>query len=303
MEELPFYSFWQEFVDDNVGRDKELNILIGIGTSGVTNPKQVYNYLQDKLTKTYKNKAFFILLIDGEYKKVDERDISMGPFLKKIEIPDGPTFGFSTIQDAPENERYVKAKDLLGNYLYIWGENLPTAYNHLEKFGLLRNSSKGPYAYGKDCEPIERPREFYNALLAFFSKDNISNIYVFNQAHQNSSGYIRSRTQKYTGDLFRNELRILRAFDGNPLGANEIRSSMIGDGMYFDRFCEFLHILWKSQKPIYILTDMGSRGAIQEERIYQRAPNQGGRRKTKKSKRSKRSQSRRRRTIYALGFK
>lgn len=319
MESLPFYEFWQQFVDDN--REKNINILIGIGVSGETNPKEMYQFFRKKLVSDdkYKEDAYFILLIDPVYKisaeneRFDEmqrehanrRKDSMIPFLELFDIPDGAHFQFQTNDDVPMNERYIKAIDTYRNYLYLWGVSLETGYNYLEKYSELRNNELGPYEYGKNCAPIsEEHREVYDGLQDFFKQEPIKNIYVYNQFVQETQrGYLKSRRNKYTGTRFQNQYRVLREDNGVAPGRNETYSGLPYDNVYFERMCEFLNALWKSRKPVYILTRSreGFIRFLEEERIYQEAPNTvGGRqRKNRQTKkvRQRKSQSRRRRTV------
>lgn len=215
---------------------------------------------------------------------------------------------FTTNVDASEDQRYIKAKDGRGNYLYLWGTMIPTAYDNMAKYSELRNDAAGPYEYGKLCTIKQEPeatRNFYTQLKPFFEVAELNNIYVYNQAHYitRAPDYtysINARTRYYKGPSFTDSPRIVKVDNIRnqiPRGSRIPSAHIMNLGVYFESFCELLYCLYESRKPIYLLNLQEDN--LQEKRIYERGLQQGGRprRKTKKGRTSKRSYSRRKRTV------
>lgn len=298
---LPFASVWNRFVERNAG--KEIVLLFGIGTSGSSDINKMMLFAEDKRALN-ERLAFFYLCVDNEYSRTDEigdsnRQTSMEPVL-------GPDLFDTVIEGVPRGRRYIHASNPSGDGMYLWGALLPTAYNKLEKYSQLRNDDAGPYEYGKHCNLENTPEvhSFYTPLLSFFRDPRISQIYVYNQGGYDTTlgGFERSRNEYYSGQEFRNEMRVIQIINMEEYVRRPSHLRMgfakITEGQYFESFCEVLYCLYQSEKPVYLLKRQQGSQLLQESPLYNvvAAALFGG-------KRSKSRSQSRRRTVKSLGRK
>lgn len=291
--DLPFYSYYQEFLTVNAG--KKIQLVIGIGTSGSRNVSDMMDFVNEAFSE--KNVASFILLIDDVYTDKERRKNSIERILQ---MPD------SMASNNPnfESTKYVADDDIIKiknnkNFIYVWGVELQSNYtqhtandNEIKLYAKARNHLNGPYEYGKDCKLSEENTElkkFYQRLLIFFKDTNIQNIYVYNQAWWMSTlwDYVRNSNTYYKGPLFDGKEKRLKKVPPPPPTHNGPRSSLeIMIGQYYEGFCEFLWCLWKSNKMVYKLLKEGI--FLRTSEMFRRLPQYGGQRITKKNKRKQR---------------
>lgn len=241
-----------------------------------------------------------------ENRRQEEQALGAGAGQEEIrrDAERGVNLIFNTDLMVENSEKYIKAKNDQGHYLYLWGTTIPTKRaESMGKYMQVRNDPKGPYEHGKECtlEDIDEQDNvytFYSRLQAFVQDRDIKSILVYNQGFYNSNVPYRTIEETFRGPRFRTTRRVEAIREGN-----DARWSTVNTGLYFENFCEFLYVLWKSEKPIYILEQTGQTDQsddrvklLTEERIFER--NQlGGKKKQTRKRKSKRSQSRRKRTV------
>jgi hypothetical protein len=281
---FPFEDLLNTFLEEN--NNKECNLIMGIGTSGSDNPKEILHFIEQQ----DENQRFFILLIDVTYRDIDDRigrKSSITPFLEK-------DYSTGDNDTTPEEDKYKKANHPNGNRVYLWNKNIESNYrlNDFEEIirqiNEIKNDLNGPYEYGKRCSIESIPsnlQQFYLRLLTILRKPELRKIYVYNCAYENSgSYYLDVDNTYYSGPRFtrQRQVRISR-FTGQPTGRYRFQYTT---NQFFQYFCELLYILYKSNKPVYVLerTDerVDSIYILEKIRVYERVHNNnsaGGKRR------------------------
>lgn len=272
---LPFAHSFFQFVLRN--RDKDISLIIGIGTSGSRNVKEVAIFANRESHRN-RNKAFFLLMIDTEYTDSDKRIVSLEP-LEEL--------GYRLTGNAEA------IHEVTGNAIYLWGATLPTAYDSLEKYQELRDNLHSAYEYGRQCNLTPETREFYNALSSFFHVPILKRIYVYNQGFFNTRrvDVILSRDTLYRGPEFREQRRIVQQTQDEMIrrGRGDI-VPMLTVGQYFENFCELLYCLSRAEKPVFLINEDKETGDLISVPLYRDSISIGGKRlyKTRRSRRATR---------------
>jgi hypothetical protein len=246
---LPFSRTFFNFLSNN--RGKEHSLVLGIGTSGSSDVKRCAEFAQ---SMSGERKTCFLLMIDKEYTNEEKRRVSLEPL---------SDLGFE-IDDEYQYAMYRES----GIYVYLWGLELPTAYNIMQKYEELRDDPRGPYNYGLRCEITGPTRDIYGGLLTFFQLPILTYIYVYNQGHYNENRPELRLTEGnyYRGPGFTDQRRV------RTLSMEEIERQRrsrerlshynsymprLTVGEYFENFCELLYCLAMSRKPVFLLQKDG----------------------------------------------
>ena len=263
---LPFTRAFFAFLHRNQG--KEHSLILGIGTSGSRNVREAAIFANEQ-SAINRNKAFFLLMIDTEYRDQEEINISLDPL-------EGRGYMRTAMNQVFHEET--------GNTVYLWGATLPTAYDSMEKYSELRDNHYGPYDYGRQCEVTAETRDFYAPLTSFFRGPILKNIYVYNQGVYNTRTpeYIMLPDRYYNGPEFREQRRIVKRSLEEMQRGPRAYSPMLSVGDYFENYCELLFCLARANKPVYLLKENTNTRELVPSVLYR----MGGGQRTKKTRKT-----------------